>query len=420
MGSWDDYFKKVSGEHSFFVYSALLIFANFSGSILGYCYHLVVARCGGQIIYADFGVLLSILSLLSVVSMAVQFYVCHLVLQATLHNQEAKFAIGRCLKKVFLLTFLGAIILSLVSKQLSFFLKIKQESALLVLAFGAVVLFLSAVLRGGLLGLKKFGQLSVLRVVEALIQLSAGWILVYAGYGASGAIGGTVLGLLIVFISINQVVRPQWKTHKEVRHGDSRNTIYFSNVFLFLLFANVFINLDVLAAKHYFFHADAAQYIAASFMGRFLFLMALSIGMVLFPFTYSHDPDHQTTKTDVLFKAMKYFVMIALPCILLAFVFKETIVNVFYGDGYLMTASILPKMLFTNLLVGISFLTGLYALSRNNSLVWLPFLCGTVALFLVLLTPPPSIRFMADAMLIISFFTTIISLAGLGLRLLSK
>jgi O-antigen/teichoic acid export membrane protein len=358
--------------------SAVLFTANAAGSVIGFSFHLAVARVGGPKIYADLGALLSLNILLSVAAFSIQTYVAAAVAKRVAAGQQVRSYLGRSIRKALLFGIFAGLLLALSMPFTARFLNLVTGYGVIVVGLGVVPLFLSSVLRGGFQGRQMFVALSSLRVLEPSVQIVLGVFLVVMGFGATGAITGTIFGIVGSAIVGFVLLRPSFeKTAVPPREPlDGGGAKYMALVVPFVASVNCFINFDVFLVKHYFAHTQAAQYVAASFMSRILFLSALSIGFALFPKTAT---DEIANRRGLLIRSLGYFLVFAIPFVSIISIFPDRVVSVFYGEAYSQTAGILPKMLLVYSAVGLSYLIGIYRLSRARKGVWLSFTLATIA-----------------------------------------
>ena len=389
--------------------SALLFAANVIGSVVGFAFHLLAARFGGPAVYADLGSLLSLNILLSVAAFTIQTYVAARVTDIATKDGDVKSYLGHSVKKFLKIGIPAGFLIAISTPLVADFLHLQKKGGVVVVGLIVIPLFIVSVMRGGFQGTQRFMALGALRVVEPTVQLIVGIVLIFAGLGATGAIGGTGCGILATSIIGVLLLKPCFKPGKVEQTATARKGAkYLLQIALFLLFVTCFTNFDVLLVKHLFAHGDAAQYVAASFMSRILFLSAVSIGFALFPKTASQEGG---VGAGLLFKAVLYFLIFAIPFVGFCTLFPQWVVKIFYGNQYLETANLLPKMLFAYLLIGLSYLVGMYRLSRARRLAWITFALATLLqMVLVVLYHPSTIMvawFMAGCSLMLFALTLI-------------
>lgn len=356
--------------------SALLFAANALGSLIGFGFHLAVARLGGPKVYADLGALISLNILLSIGVFSLQTYVAARVARLNDVGKDVEAYLGRVVRKVLFIAVPAAFLFMASTPLTSSFLNLMYKGGVVVVGAGIIPLSILSVMRGGLQGRQRFFVLGAFRIAEPAIQLFIGVTLVLIGLGATGAIGGTVSSMVVMSLVGILLLRPKfYSDDPSLAAGAGEGIEYIFQIILFLAFVTGFTNFDVLLVKHHFEHELAAQYVAASFMSRILFLSALSIGFALFPKTATGKPGQGR---ELLWKSLGYFLAFAVPFCGFCALFPEWVVGLFYGDKYSGTAQLLPKMLLAYSMVGVTYLVGTYRLSRSRQLVWLPYFAGTI------------------------------------------
>ena len=366
--------------------SAILFSTNAFASMLGFAFHLAVARLGGPKVYADLGALISLVILMAVFGLSIQVYVASRVAWLSTAGISPGSYLGRLLRNVFFATLPLAGLLILVHQPLSRFLNLVDPWGVVLLGLLAFPLLALSTIRGGLQGAQKFVGLGSLRLVETVLQLTFGVGLVYLGLKAPGAIAGTLIGMTGALVVGWIFIRPSFAKPPTSRvPGSKADHVYLVRIILFSAFVVALTNFDVLLVKHHFVHAQSAQYVAASFMSRILYLSAVAVGMALFPKT-TVLPGPEARR--LLARAMGYFLAFAIPFVGFCSLFPGWVVGLFYGDLYAETAVILPKLLFAYTLIGVAYLLGMYRLSRGWQVVFLPFAAATIIeLFAITLWP---------------------------------
>jgi len=364
--------------------SALLFITNIIGSLLGFAFHLLVSAFGGQVVYADLGSLLSIGILLSVVSFTTQTYVAARVTNLEKTGKNLKPYLGKSLITFLTLGIGIGFLITLLAPLIRDFLQLHYPGGVYVVALTVPFLLLLSVAKGGFQGMQKFVMLGVFRIVEPAIQIMVGTGLVIAGLGATGGIMGTAAGIFTAGVIGIGVLKPSFKRSDTIFiKTKNQGSRYLFQIGFFITFVTSFTNLDILLVKHYFNHTDSAQYIAASFMSKILFLSAVSIGFALFPKTASQEKD---VGGDLLVKSLVYFSIFAVPFVVFCSLFPAWVVNLFYGSKYTETAMFLPKMLLAYSFIGFSFLVFMYRLSKAARFIWAPFAVATICFIALIVT----------------------------------
>jgi O-antigen/teichoic acid export membrane protein len=378
-----------SGERNekLFFDSAILFAANAGGSVLGFAFHLAVARLAGPAVYADLGALLALILMLSVASFSIQLYVSGRVahLQAAGENVHRYF--GHVLRRGTMIAAVAVVLLLLAAPLIESFLRLATIWGVVVVIIGLIPLIGAAVVRGGLQGTQRFVALGVLRVTEPSVQFGVAVVLILAGLGAAGAISGTVIGIVTSAAAGWFLLRPTFSGPRPTIATPGSTKRHLAAICAFLAFVTGMINIDLIMVKHHFAGETAAQYVAAATMSKFLYLSAVSIAFALFPKTTVLGAKQART---LLKKALLYYLAFALPFTLGCGFAAKWIVRIFYGLEYPDAAGILPILLLGYVSIGVSYLIGMYRVSRGLPLSWMPFGVGAITLTALLYAHPGS------------------------------
>ena len=154
--------------------------------------------------------------------------------------------------------------------------------AVAVGAAGALI-FLSSTTYGFLQGTERFALLGVTRTADALLKIVAGLLLVLAGMGATGALGGFALGALLVAavgaLLIGRDLRPAPGALKLRTLWRSAAGVAAIQALVSVLTTVDLVLVAVLAADA----ADAASYQASMILSRVPLFIAGTVSVVVFP-----------------------------------------------------------------------------------------------------------------------------------------
>ncbi len=219
---------------------------------------------------------------------------------------------------------------------------------LLMLALIASVPF---TFRGAFLrGKQKFGLASLGNIIGATGKLMFAVLLVLAGFGTAGAIGGLIVAQILACIAVavwaaraglawpsrsHWLKLPSFRVlAPEIRYG------------LLVLVGSLTItlqySLDVVVVKHFFDPHTAGLYAGVASVARIIFFVTASISMVLISMIKINAPRMQNEK--VLVKSLVLTAGVGLPVLILCVLQPTHITTLLMGSAYAEVAWLLPRL----------------------------------------------------------------------------
>ncbi|MBU1103982.1 MAG: oligosaccharide flippase family protein [Nanoarchaeota archaeon] len=314
---------------------------------------------------SDYGILLtlfSIIYLLAVFSESIQLVI---VKYSSRENDGGKLKnlLMRSLKKSFFVSlFLFALYLVL-AVPFSYLLKIEYP----LMALNGVIiitLFLSPVSRGILQGKKRFKDLGVNMLIEAIIKLALALAFVYIGWRVYGAILGTFFGLLIAFflsfIKLGDITKSK---EKPAYVQDIYK--YSKPAFVVNLAILLFYSLDVIIARIFFSEVAAGSYAIVSILAKTIFMGTQPISRAMFPLSAENKSGKKKSENIFLNSFAITFAAI-ISALILFYFFPEFIVKIFSGKEIEMSSNLLFYLGIAIGLLSLSNLILLYKLSLGK------------------------------------------------------
>ena len=384
-----------------------MIVASLLAGFFNYLYQLSMGRLLPP---EDYGVLISLLSLLYIFSM----------ISVTIDTSAAKFTsvykvrgeYGRIKVMLFkagrglsLLALLLVAILLILSPYIAAFLDV--DPFLVVILFLALPpLLILPVPQGILKGLQRFVVLGTTNVSQAVLKFLVGVLLVILGFGVFGSLVGAVvapvLGVILAFVFLRGIIGLD-------SSGDSielRDMLRYSGFAFVALFCyNTMWNVDVVLVKHYFTPLETGIYSAVSILGRIILFASAAIPMVVFPKAsdlYEAGGKH----FHMLLKGLVLTFLISGGILLAYLLFPDKIVMTIFGEGYVKAIPYLWKYGLVTFFFSLTGLLVSYSLSINQH--------GTaIPLFIFLIAEVPLISYCStiseviNMMIIVSLLTFI-------------
>jgi O-antigen/teichoic acid export membrane protein len=359
---------------------------------------------------ADYGVLISLLSLLYIFSM----------ISMTINTSAAKFTsvyklrgeYGRIKVMLFkvvgslsLLVLLLVAILLILSPYIAAFLDV-DPFLVLVLVLALPPLLILPVPQGILRGLQRFVVLGTTNVSQAVVKFLVGVLFVIAGFGVLGGLVGAVVapvfGLILAFVVLRGIIGLD-SSSDSIELRDMLRYSGFAFVALFCY--NTMWNVDVVLVKHYFTPLETGIYSAVAILGRIILFASGGLAMVVFPKAsdmYEAGGKH----FHILLKGLLLTSLISGGIVLAYLLFPEEIVMTIFGVRY---AGAIPYLSKYGLVTFFFSLTGLlvsYSLSINQHGTAIPLFIFLVAEVL-LINYCSTISEVINMMIIVSLLTFI-------------
>lgn len=273
------------------------------------------------------------------------------------------------------LALLGSIILlglSLVfSKQLQAWLNFESSWPFMFLGL-AVVASVPFYIRGAYLrGYQRFGLVSAGNILTAGGKLILSAILVAAGLGTIGAIGGVLAAqilacALVVWWAYQAGLRPDSITKKfrlpnfkllapELRYG---GVVLAASLAITLQYS-----IDIIVIKHYFDAQTAGLYAGVAAVARILFFLTASIAQVLIS---KVKIKNGAENEQILNKSFALMAAISLPVLLATVFFPSQTVGLLMGGAYSSMAELLPMLSISVFMVAVINLLAAYYLALRR------------------------------------------------------
>ena len=310
-------------------------------NVTGYFYNLICIRFLGPGGYGDVAALMALATLLVLPLGSVQFLLAREV--AFLEAGDASAVMRRLLRRVLAIAIpaTGVVVLLGLSTAapLAGALKI-ERTASVAAGFAAIgVAAIVTILYGFLQGLQRFGFLGLSYVVSGLTRPLLVIPVLFAGFGATGAISvnalAGIVALALVTVGLRDILVGEMS--ESLPHIDAHQVVVVMGGTL--AFASL-TNADVLLASYYLSNDDAGVYAAAAFVGKFVLFLPSAIVMVLLPKASFRAASGVSPRRILLASAAVTFVLSISASALLALIPEDLLVRLF-GPGFGAAASLL-------------------------------------------------------------------------------
>lgn len=371
----------VSG--SLFIFSGSIV-----GNFLAFILNLFLAR---NLSYSDYAIFASLVSIITLVSIPVGSMGTVIVKFATgffVNKHEDK------LKTLYLLFFKFVLILSSIiilmffvfSNPLKNYLKIDNVWYVIATGFVIASFYLNTLNISFLQSLLRFKYMAFANIVGSVLKLSAGVILVFAGYKVFGGLGAlffmTLGAYLIAFIPLRAIFVKKSPT-KQLSLNVNKIISYAIPTFLTVLFMTSFTSIDIILVKHFFNPHIAGYYAGLSLMGKVIFYFTAPISGVMFPLLIKR---HATGANfnNLFYLALLLVALPAFAIVIFYFIFPSFVINLFLGGREYLYVK--PYLGMFGLFIAIFSLVNIcvsFFLSLNKTNIYFPVIIA--ALFQIIL-----------------------------------
>lgn len=316
------------------------LFSNF----FNFLFNLFMSR---NLSVADYGILASLVSLITLCALASESFVPTIVSFAGSYFAKGEIRMVKALfikfgKFSFSLGILVLVIFIIFSSQIGIFFKINDKS--LIILVGLIVFsgFIGVVNRALLQAKLLFKYMAMIGLLGSFIKLAVGVILVFVGFKVLGGILAFFISFfipyLLTFIPLKFIF---------AKNGDN-SKINLTHLFryggpaaLTLCGLTLFITTDIVLTKHFFDPKSAGIYAGLSLVGRIIFFLTGPIGSVMFPLIvqkHAKEEDfHNTFRLSLL--------LVFTPSVLMTifyFLFPQFTIRFFLkNEEYLLAAPLL-------------------------------------------------------------------------------
>ncbi len=344
-----------------------------------YYYNVFLGRYVGPEVFAETGLLVTLLLLLSFLGMTFQIVAAKYVVDLTAGDKE------RFQRNITTISISIGLLCCLLlwggAETLSVFFQLSNPWVIKAFASGIPFYFLLSVQRGLLQGQEKFIPLSVSYQAEMLGRFGITLAILFlidgqAGIGvASGIAASIVFAVLFTGkVRLTFDLRSLGKTPRYVLH-------FFIFTALYEVVQMVINYFDILLVKHYFSSLMAGYYTSLSLIGRMIYFVTWMFVMLLLPAVVNRRKEGKPYQY-LLNRYVLYISLIASAAVLSCYLFADLIVIIVFGEQYLPISPYLWKYALATSLFAVSNIFTYYHLSLNN---YRPmFITGAFALLQVL------------------------------------
>lgn len=357
-----------------------LTLANVTVGLLGYAYQVLMGRMLEPAEFALFGAIMALFMFFSAPTAAMSLLISRQVsklrvlldssrLMRKFYFDSHKFSAiaGICIFVLFFLCLENA----------QEYLKTETQLPLLIFAVAIVANAFFTINNAYFQGMQKFGLLGAALIASILLKIILGYMFVAGGFGASGALGGLLVSIIIIWTvstatSMRMMPRNENIPTDEVKSDFPWITI-LPVVVANLAFAAM-TQLDMVLVKHYFSAEQAGVYLSASILGKAVLYLPGGLVMALFPMV-AEDSAKGQSSAHMLIQAVLVTGIVCLFIAILYWLFGEWLVLQLYGQKYQGAGELLRWYGFAMLPMALVMIAEYFLIAKGRVLfAWL-FLC---------------------------------------------
>ncbi len=314
----------------------------FTATLIGggcdYLFQILMGRSLGPESYSELNALLSIFYIVIVPTQAIGTFLARYTSKFKAEGNHA--GIAWLMKKALLYgLILGVLIvvgLLIAMPHLTKFISLTSALPVFILMAGVLIVTIAPVGYGPTQGLQRFSFSGLYGVTGPLGKLVFGLILVTAGFGVAGAIGGVVIGSFFAMIVGLLAVRDYLK--KPIVPASKEETAVMGRYVLTVTAAIVgwaiLINIDIFLARQYLPPYEAGLYSVASVLAKVIYFLSGGVCSVLLPKVSDYHARKKRTIEMMRVSALLTFsitIVVAIAYLL----FPVPILDFLYGSVYI-------------------------------------------------------------------------------------
>lgn len=351
-----DLIKFGLSDSSIFIISALVVNAG------NYFYNVLLGRTVSPEVFAETGLLVTLLLILSFLGMAFQLVTAKYIVEI---DSEDKADFQRNLSSVSIVFggILGLLTFNYAGP-LAHFFNLSSSISIKALSLGIPFYFYLSAIRGFAQGEKKFVSLSLSYQSEMLTRFILTFLLIY-GLGLSEGLSVALSISASIFVGSMTCGKPivsLFPTRLKVLRGVAVFFLFTAGYELVQMLTNYF---DLILVKHYFSDEMSGLYTALSLIGRMIYFITWMFVMLLIPGVINLKKEGK----PYTYLLNRYLIRIGFLISSLTFVcitFPDFIVSSVFGEGYTYIAPFLWKYALATGLLAMGNIFVYYYLSLGN------------------------------------------------------
>lgn len=311
-------------------HGTIMLIATVLSGALNYGFQIIMIRMLGPV---DYGILFSLTALFMIINLpagTIQTIIAKYMSSFSGKGQSGKmsYLLSRTFKKLSKALIILLILYLLASRLIGRYLNIQM--LLPVIIVGPILFFslLFPINFGALQGLERFTELGLTTILGAFLRIAIGVLLVYIGWGVSGALIGGLLSSFLILGIAWWFLRDVWAARPYDRDiGKSGIYRYFVPVAIAYVCYGVVTYIDAVIVKHYFPALEAGYYSGVSMIGKAFLFAPMAFSGAMFPKVSSQYEQGKKTR-PLLIKTLIYSGLVCVIGIIICSFFPRIIIYV--------------------------------------------------------------------------------------------
>lgn len=316
--------------------SAWLFIGGITGGILGYVFHVLMGRMLSTQEYGLFGAVMALFAVVAAPISTLTMVVSRKVSEYC--AKEDRGSMAHLYHSINVRTAIVGVatlgVCYFFVPQIQAYLRAPTPSSVLLLGVILFCIFPAAINHAFLQGLQKFVWLAVSGPLGVLLKIGFAVLLIWLGYGVSGALGGIILAALagwaITYVALHRPLAGGRGAAFETVHISFRSALP-------VMVANIafaaMTQLDMVFVNYYFSAHEAGLYAAASILGKAVMYLPGGIAAALFSMVAERHA-RQEGSAHLLLQAVGMTALLCGAGAIFYFFLGEWIVALLYGEGY--------------------------------------------------------------------------------------
>jgi O-antigen/teichoic acid export membrane protein len=318
--------------------AGLLVFAGIGATNLGNAvFHLLSGRLLGPELYGELVSLLAVSGLIALPFGGVQYVVARFVAEEAARGRSDGVGafVRRAMVAAILVASAAMVIVTLASPVIRDALGVTKLSPVLLMGLYTLPALLAPPLWGVAQGLQRFGLMSASMIFGSAARILVLVAMIPFGVGVGAVMGTTLVGAFFVLVVPVPLVWALVRQRAGRAHGPSDREVlrYLGPVIVGALAMTSLTTLDLIVAKVALNSTDAGIYGSASFIGRLLLYLPMTIATVLLPKVISRAALEQDTK-EILHASLAVTAAFSLTGTGLLIVLPRLVVGATFGSEY--------------------------------------------------------------------------------------
>jgi len=366
------------------------IFLTISNIVIGffsYGYQILVARLLIPGEYATFIAFISVsMIFLSPISFIFILFSRKVSELKARNNQSKIFDLYRQVSLIFICFGLILLIFFLIfNKNIFEYLKINSWSSIFIIwgyiLFGAIGSINNSLLQG----IERFRLLALTGLIAAILKISTGWIFLWLGLKANGALLGCIVPLIFLWLYgyiISGSLR-ETKKSSDIKVFAKNDFRLFFPVFIANTSFALLTQIDVILVNWYFDVESSSIYAAASTLCKSILYLSGGFVTALFPAVVKNQII-KASSSKILIQAVSVTIFFGLLTSALFYIFGNLIIHAVYGPSYAPAGKLLPIFSISMIPLALIMVAEHFLIAKGRVLfAWLTLLTIPIEFFLI-------------------------------------